>query len=330
MPGKNETPTALIFGVTGQDGIYLASALSARGYRVFGASRNAMSPIAKRAAQILSNARIELSSVDITSPAAVSTLIQQTQPTEIYNLAGETSVGRAIAAPAETLRSVTAGTLNILEAIRIHAPGSRSFHAASGEVFGETTLLGADEATAQNPVNPYGIAKSASARLVAFYREAYGLFACSGYLFNHESPLRPAQFVTKKIVKGALDILSGKLDQLRLGRLDVSRDWGWAPEYVEAFQLMLSADNPRDYVVATGEANTLEHFVELAFNCVGLNWRKFVVSDPNLFRATDTRLNCGNAARAKRELGWAPQHKLASVIDMMVAAERNERAEFQP
>lgn len=316
MKDEADAPVALVVGATGQDGYYLVRQLKDAGYQVVGTSRRMVTGDIDGVRHVV---------CEVADTAQVRDLVRALRPREIYNLAGETSVSRSISDPTSSLQSITIGTLNLLEAVRGEAPDSRVFIAGSGEVFGETPKSGATEETPFQPRNPYGIAKAAAASLVRFYREAYGLFICTGFLFNHESPLRPLDFVTNKIVVGALDVAEGRAEKLRLGRLDIYRDWGWAPEYVAAFSLMLRKDRPGDYVIATGDANPLERFVEIAFAKFGLNWREHVVSDPAFYRATDTSYNCGNPAKAGRELGWTATRKLEAVIDGLVAAARGKR-----
>ena len=212
------------------------------------------------------------------------------------------------------------GTLNLLEAIRFTGAKIKLYNASSSECFGDTKGLPADENTPFHPRSPYAVAKSTAFWEVANYREAYGLFACSGILFNHESPLRPERFVTQKIVKAAIDIAAGKQEKLYLGDISVQRDWGWAPEYIEAMYLMLQQQEPDDYVIATGETYSLQAFVETAFSCVGLDWKNCVESDNNLYRPTDIAVGRGNPTKAEQKLGWKAQYKMPDVVRMMVEA----------
>jgi GDPmannose 4,6-dehydratase len=220
----------------------------------------------------------------------------------------------------ETLESITTGTLNLLEAIRFTGALIKLYNASSSECFGDTGEVAADETTPFRPRSPYAVAKAAAFWEVANYREAYGLFACSGILFNHESLLRPERFVTQKIVAAACRIASGSLEHLYLGDIAVVRDWGWAPEYVEAMYLMLQQEQPDDYAIATGESRKLEDFVAAAFACVGLDWREHVVIDASLLRPTDIAFSRGNPAKARERLGWQAQYKMKDVARMMVEA----------
>ena len=265
--------------------------------------------------------RVTLSSMSVTDFRSVLQVLQRVRPTEIYNLAGQSSVGLSFDQPVETLESVATGSLNLLEAIRFSGIPVRFYSAGSGEIFGETNGAPATEEMRFAPRSPYAVAKAAAFWQVANYREAYGLYACTGILFNHESPLRPERYVTRKIVAAACRIADGSKETLVLGNMDVARDWGWAAEYVEAMWLMLQQVKPDDYVVATGETRTLAEFVDLAFKCVGLDWRDHVKTDPSLFRPTDIRHGAGNPAKAKAALGWGAKKKLKDVVTLMVNAE---------
>jgi GDPmannose 4,6-dehydratase len=252
--------------------------------------------------------------------SVLQTLVK-VKPDELYNLAGQSSVGLSFQQPVETLESISVGTLNILEAIRFVALPIRFYNAASSESFGDTSGTAADESTPFHPRSPYAVAKATAFWEVANYREAYGLFACSGILFNHESPLRPERFVTRKIVSAACRIAGGSREKLNLGNISISRDWGWAPEYVDAMWRMLQQDQPDDFVIATGEANKLGDFVAEAFLCVGLDWRDHVISDASLLRPSEISVGLGNPAKAKAVLGWSAQYRMKDVLDMMVKAE---------
>jgi GDPmannose 4,6-dehydratase len=221
----------------------------------------------------------------------------------------------------ETLESVATGTLNLLEGIRFSALPVRMYSAGSGEVYGDTNGVPATEEMRFAPRSPYAVAKAAAYWQVTNYREAYQLYACTGILFNHESPLRPERYVTRKIVAAACRIADGTGETLTLGNIDIARDWGWAPEYVEAMWLMLQQDTADDYIVATGITHTLEEFVEAAFSCVGLDWHEHVKSDPSLFRPADIRRGAADPSKAKAKLGWQAKKKLADVVSSMVNAE---------
>ncbi|MGL4503821.1 MAG: GDP-mannose 4,6-dehydratase, partial [Planktothrix sp.] len=286
--------TALICGVSGQDGTYLADLLLKQGYSVYGTSRDAQMSSFRNLTRLGIREKIKLESMSLTDFRSVLQILTKVKPDEVYNLAGQSSVGLSFEQPVETLESMAIGTLNLLEAIRFTGAKIKLYNASSSECFGDTKGLPADENTPFRPRSPYAVAKATAFWEVANYREAYGLFACSGILFNHESPLRPERFVTQKIVKAAIDIAAGKQDKLYLGDISIQRDWGWAPEYVEAMYLMLQQQEPDDYVIATGETYSLAEFVESAFTCVGLKWNNYVESDSNLLRPTDIAVGRGN------------------------------------
>lgn len=314
---------ALIVGATGQDGAYLAKLLLAKGYEVHGSSRDAEVASGARLARLGIEADIRLHSVSPVDFRSVVQALDRIRPQEIYNLSGQSSVGMSFFQPVETIESIVNGTLNLLEAIRFTDPSIRFYNAGSSECFGDTGEVAADEHTALRPRSPYGIAKAASISLTTNYREAYGLFGCSGFLFNHESPLRHERFVTRKITAAASRIAAGSNERLKLGNLSIRRDWGWAPDYVEAMWAMLQQEKPDDFVVASGEANRLEDFVALAFAEAGLQWRDHVDQDAALHRPTDITYSVGNAQKAKRELGWQPQVDFRGIVSRMMAAERS-------
>ena len=247
--------------------------------------------------------------------------LTRTQPDEVYNLAGQSSVSLSFDQPVETMESVSLGALNLLEAVRFLAQPIRVYNASSTECYGETGIEGADEATPFRPRSPYAVAKAASHWAVVNYRESYGLFAANGILSNHELPLRPERFVTRKIVCAACRIKTGSQSELRLGNLAVERDWGWAPEYVEAMWRILQHDSPSDFVIATGKANSLEDFVSAAFAALDLDWRNYVKVDPALYRPSEIQFNKGNGAKAKAGLGWEAKAQMRDVVRMMVEAE---------
>ena len=244
---------------------------------------------------------------------------------EVYNLAGQSSVGLSFEQPVETLESISLGTLNFLEAIRFTGAPIKFYNAGSSECFGDIGDRAADETTPFRPRSPYAVAKAAAFWEVANYREAYGLFACSGILFNHESPLRPQRFVTQKIVAAASRIAQGSPEKLHLGNISIQRDWGWAPEYVEAMYLMLQQQQPDDYVIATGKSCTLAEFVVKAFECVGLNWQEHVDTDASLLRPTDLAISRGNPTKAKQKLGWQAKYKMPDIVQGMVEAKMTDQ-----
>jgi GDPmannose 4,6-dehydratase len=316
---------ALICGVSGQDGAYLAQLLLNQGYEVWGTSRDAQISSFRNLDVLGIKEEVKLVSMSLTDFRSVLQVLTRSQPDEIYNLAGQTSVGLSFEQPVETLESIATGTLNLLEAIRFLGASIRFYNASSSECFGDTGGQAADENTPFRPRSPYAVAKAAAFWEVANYREAYGLFACSGILFNHESPLRPERFVTQKIVASACRIAKGSNEILSLGNIEIRRDWGWAPEYVMAMMLMLQKQEPSDYVIATGQSCSLAEFIAEAFDAVGLNWQDFVRVDPNLMRPTDLALGLGNPQKAKEQLGWQAKYRAKDVVKMMVKAnfERN-------
>ncbi len=255
---------------------------------------------------------------------SVLQVIDKVQPHEIYNLAGQTSVGLSFEQPVETMESTTVGTLNLLEAIRFSKANIKLYNAGSSECFGNTGDRAADETTPFRPRSPYAVAKAAAFWEVANYREAYNLFACSGILFNHESPLRPQRFVTQKIVKAACRIAQGAAEKLYLGNLSVQRDWGWAPEYVQAMYQMLQQPQPDDYVIATGKTHSLEDFVAEVFSNLNLHWQDHVVTDLSLLRPTDIARSQGNPTKAKQQLGWQSHYQMPEVVHGMIEAARAE------
>ena len=312
---------ALIIGVSGQDGAYLSELLLGKGYEVYGSSRDALlAPMGNLVQLGISDRvrRVSLAPNDFRSTLAA---IAKVEPNEIYNLAGQSSVGLSFDQPVETMESISIATLNILEAIRFTGRAIRFYNAGSGECFGDTRGMAADEETPFRPRSPYAVAKAAAHFEVANYREAYGLFACSGILFNHESPLRPERFVTRKIVAAACRIGRGARERLRLGNTGVKRDWGWAPEYVDAMWRILQQERPDDFVIATGETRSLEDFVSEAFAAAGLNWRDHVDIDPALFRPADISGNYANPAKAARVLGWQTGVRMSEVVRRMAKAE---------
>jgi GDPmannose 4,6-dehydratase len=316
---------ALICGISGQDGAYLAQFLLSKGYEVYGTSRDAqMSSFRNlRVLGILDHIRLEsMAPNDFRS--VLQTLVR-INPNEVYNLAGQSSVGLSFQQPVETLESISIGTLNLLEAIRFTGNSIKLYNACSSECFGDTEGITADELTPFRPRSPYAVAKAAAFWELANYREAYGLFACSGILYNHESPLRPERFVTKKIVSAACRIANGSKEKLHLGNIHIQRDWGWAPEYVEAMWLILQQKRPDDFIIATGESHSLEAFVETAFASVGLSWHDYVVINPDLFRPTDLMVGRANPSKAYDQLGWKAQYKMHDVVRMMIEAELNSQ-----
>jgi len=311
--------TALICGISGQDGAYLAKLLIDNGYRVIGTSRDADINKFEILERCGIKEKIELCSMAIGDFRSVLQVIKRYLPNEIYNLAGQSSVGLSFNQPVETIESITTGTLNILEAIRFINPLIRFYNAGSGETFGDTGLLRADEKMAFNPRSPYAVAKVAAYHLISTYRQAYGLFCCTGLLFNHESPLRPERFVTQKIIQGVKRIHLGSNQKIVLGNLDISRDWGWAPEYVDSMHKMLQLKNPEDFVIATGVTHTLEEFVKIAFDTFNMDWKKSVIVDKSLFRPLDIKRSAANPERARDKLCWNAVFSLNDVVAAMIS-----------
>jgi GDPmannose 4,6-dehydratase len=309
---------ALIFGVSGQDGSYLAKLLLSKDYTVYGTSRDAQISSFKNLEHLGIRSSVNLESVALNDFRSVLQVLSKTCPDEIYNLAGQTSVGLSFEQPVETLESIAIGTLNILEAIRFVGKPTKFYNAASSEIFGDINGDAADESTPFSPRSPYAVAKATAFWEVANYRESYGLFACSGILFNHDSPLRPERFVTQKIISSVCRIMERKQDKLYLGNIDIQRDWGWAEDYVEAMYLMLQQKNSDDYVIATGESYKLADFIEIAFKLADLDWHDYVISDRNLCRPSDIAISRGNPAKAEAKLGWKAKHKINEIIRKMM------------
>ncbi len=313
--------TALIIGITGQDGAYLARKLLDEGYVVHGSSRDAELARMTGLDALGLRERVTVHSVSPLDFRSVLQVVNRTEPDEVYNLSGQSSVALSFSQPVETMESVAVATLNILETLRLVNPSVRFYNAGSSESFGDTGRAAANEETAFRPRSPYGVAKATAFWQVANYRDAYGLFACSGILFNHESPLRPQRFVTRKVVAAACRIATGSGERLKLGNTDVERDWGWAPEYVDAMWRILQIDRPDDFVIATGRAHALREFVAAAFAANGLDWRDHVESDPALMRPSDIAHSVGDPAKAARVLGWRAQIDIAELVRRLVHAE---------
>lgn len=313
---------ALITGISGQDGALLAKLLLGKGYDVHGTARDAQMSSFYNLQLLDIKERVSFHSMALNDFRSVLQVLSKVQPDEIYNLAGQSSVGLSFEQPVETLESISVGTLNLLEAIRFIGRPVKLYNAGSSECFGNTEGKPANEATPFRPRSPYAVAKATAFWEVANYREAYNLFACTGILFNHESPLRPERFVTRKIVKSARRIAAGSGEKLHLGNTSIARDWGSAEEYVEAMWLMLQQDKPDDYVIATGETHTLEEFVAAIFEALGLNWHDHVVSDPLLLRPTEIMISRADPSKAERQLGWKANRKMRDVACLMVEAEQ--------
>lgn len=317
---------ALITGITGQDGSYLADLLLGKGYEVHGIIRRSSSFNTQRLAHHLQStpelhSRLKLHYGDLQDSNALNRIINGYKPDEVYHLGAQSHVRVSFDLPEYTADIDAIGTLRILEAIRHSRLSIRFYNAASSEMYGDVLETPQTEETPFNPQSPYAAAKAFSFWMTKNYREGYGIFACSGILFNHESERRGETFVTRKITTGIAKILAGKADALYLGNLDARRDWGYAPEYVEAMWLMLQQDKPDDYVIATGETHSVREFVEEAFRLVGLDWKKYVKIDPKYFRPTEVNLLLGNPAKARRKLKWKPKITFKELVRIMMRSD---------
>jgi len=312
------TKTALITGATGQDGALLARLLLAKGYTVWGTTRDVQTSNLSRLKHLGIHDKIKMLSMVPEDFRSVFLGFTKAAPDEIYHLAGQSSVGLSFELPAETMESFTLSSLNVLEALRVLNLKARVYFAGSSECFGDTAGAPANERTPFHPKSPYAVAKSAAFWLVDNYRDAYGIWAATGILFNHESSLRPAHFVTQKIIRAAARIAGGSTEKLTLGRLDISRDWGWAEEYVEAMWLMLQQETPQDFVIATGVTSSLEDFVNAAFALKGLEWKKHVVQDKALFRPTDISISKSDPSLAAKRLGWKATTKMPELVSKLI------------
>ena len=312
---------ALIIGVSGQDGAYLAELLLGKGYEVHGTSRDHVASSFENLRKLGVREQVITHSLQLESLVEIRALFKSINPDEIFNLAGQSSVGLSFERPLETFQSIAGATITILEAMRIDKSTARFFNAGSGEMFGETPVPATEE-TLVNPKSPYGVAKATAFHLVKTYRESYGLFAATGILFNHESPLRPERFVTQKIVKAAVRIANGSGERLKLGNLDIYRDWGWAPDYVDAMWRILQHDEPQDFVIATGEKHSLKEFLEKTFEVLGLDAWRYVDSDAGLLRPSDIDESVGNSEKAHRLRGRKATVKFSNLIEKLITAEK--------
>jgi GDPmannose 4,6-dehydratase len=312
-------PTAMITGITGQDGSYLAEHLLGLDYRVVGVARRTSTDVRGRIRHLLD--RIELAHADLLDQSSLQMLVARYQPDEIYNLAAQSVVPRSWTQPVFTGEVTALGVTRLLEAIRLASPGSRFYQASSSEMFGNSPAIPQDEYAPFHPRSPYAVSKLYGHWATINYREGYGLHACAGILFNHESPRRGLEFVTRKITHGVARIHHGLDRTLPLGNLDARRDWGFAGDYVQAMHLMLQRDEPADYVVATGESHSVREFCDLAFATVGLDWEEHVIIDPALYRPTEIDGLVGDASRARIDLGWQPAVHFRDLVRMMTEAD---------
>lgn len=311
---------ALICGISGQDGAYLAKFLLGKGYEVIGTSRDAMAIPFNNLRHLGIRDQVQTASMAINDFRSVLHILGKHTPDEIYNLAGQTSVELSFGQPVESMESIAGGTLSLLEAIRFTNRSIRFYNAGSSECFGDTGSEPADENTPFRPRSPYAVAKASAHWLVRNYREAYGMNACTGILFNHESPLRHERFVTQKIVSTAARIAQGSNETLNLGNIEIVRDWGWAPDYVEAMWRMLQLENPDDFVIATGRSVSLEYFINQAFRHYGLEWQKHTATHADRHRPSDIPISRANPANACLRLGWHHQVEVDDVIVNMCNA----------
>ena len=321
-------PKALITGVTGQDGSYLAELLLAKGYEVVGVVRRTSHHSYERIEHLLD--RIEVVAADLLDQHSLTVVIQDSRPDEVYNLAAQSYVPTSWTQPVLTGEFTALGVTRILEAIRLAHPTARYYQASSSEMFGKVTETPQRESTAFYPRSPYGVAKVYGHWITVNYRESYGLYAVSGILFNHESPRRGIEFVTRKVTDGVARIKLGLARELRLGNLEARRDWGFAGDYVDAMWRMLQQDQPQDYVIGSGETHSVRELVELAFAHVGLDYRQYVVSDPKYHRPAEVDLLLADPSKARRELGWTPTVGFTELVAMMVDADMERLAAAAP
>jgi GDPmannose 4,6-dehydratase len=321
-------PKALITGVTGQDGSYLAELLLGKGYEVVGVVRRTSHHSYERIEHLLD--RIEVVAADLLDQHSLTVVLQEARPDEVYNLAAQSYVPTSWSQPVLTGEFTALGVTRILEAIRLAHPAARFYQASSSEMFGKVTQTPQREDTPFYPRSPYGVAKVYGHWITVNYRESYGLYAVSGILFNHESPRRGIEFVTRKVTDGVARIKLGLAREIRLGNLDARRDWGFAGDYVEAMWRMLQRAGPQDYVVGTGEAHSVRELVEVAFAHVGLDWRKHVVSDPKYYRPAEVDVLIADPSKACRELEWTPQVGFRELVTMMVDADLDRLGKSRP
>jgi GDPmannose 4,6-dehydratase len=318
-------PRALITGITGQDGSYLAEQLLEKGYQVIGMVRRSSTTNFERIKHIQED--IELASGDLLDQASLIDILERYRPDEVYNLAAQSYVQTSWGQPVFTGEVTALGVTRLLDAIRLVDPGIRFYQASTSEMFGKVQSVPQNETTSFYPRSPYGVAKVYGHWITVNYRESYDLFAVSGICFNHESPRRGHEFVTRKIARGAARIKRGLQDELRLGNMDAQRDWGYAPDYTYGMWLMLQQDTPQDYVLATGHTHTVERFVQLAFETVGLDYHDYVVQDPRFMRPAEVDQLVGDSSKARRDLGWDPKTSFEELVRIMVEGEMQAQAD---
>ena len=311
--------TALITGITGQDGSYLADFLLEKGYEIIGMARRTSSPNYERIKHLLD--RITLVQADLIDQGSMLSIIEEYQPDEVYNLAAQSFVGTSWQQPVLTAETTALGVTRLLESIKIAQPKARFYQASSSEMFGKVVETPQTEKTPFHPRSPYGVAKVYGHWITVNYRESYNLFAVSGILFNHESPRRGIEFVTRKITNHVAQIKLGLKNELRLGNLESRRDWGYAGDYVQAMWKMLQQDSPADYVISTGATHSVREFCEAAFGYVGLDYQEYVVQDPRFYRPAEVDLLVGNSQKAQEELDWKPEVSFKALVEMMVESD---------
>lgn len=312
-------PKALITGITGQDGSYLAEFLLAKGYEVYGVVRRTSHHSYERIDHLIP--RVQIVAADLLDQHSLTMVMQDVQPDEVYNLAAQSFVPTSFTQPVLTGEFTALGVTRILEAVRLAAPKARFYQASSSEMFGKVQETPQHEGTPFYPRSPYGVAKLYGHWITVNYRESYGLYAVSGILFNHESPRRGIEFVTRKVTDGVARIALGLASELKMGNLEARRDWGYAGDYVDAMWRMLQQDQPADYVIGTGQTHSVEDLVRVAFERVGLDWRKYVTVDPRFYRPAEVDLLLADPKKAKDELGWSPTVSFEGLVHMMVDAD---------
>jgi GDPmannose 4,6-dehydratase len=316
---KELSKTALITGITGQDGSYLAELLLQKGYQVYGLIRRLSIPNVSRISQIMD--RVTLLEGDLDDQTSLDNALQVANPDELYNFAAQSFVATSFKQPIATTTITGMGAVRVFEAVRRVCPKVKIYQASSSEMFGDAKEIPQNERTPFNPKSPYACAKVYAHHMAINYREGYGMPISCGICFNHESPRRGLEFVTRKITNGVARISHGYEKELRLGNLDAVRDWGYAGDYMKAMWLMLQQDEPDDYVVATGVSHSIREFAQLAFEVAGLNWENYVVTDEKLYRPIDVNYLCGDYSKAKQKLGWKPETTFEQLVNMMVKAD---------